>query len=54
MAGFLYFSNILVKDLAERERERMEIWADATKEILRQFGDTGDVAGLKAMISRSL
>lgn len=45
VAGFLYFSNILVKDLAERERERMEIWADATKEILRQFGDTGDVAG---------
>lgn len=37
--AFLYFSNILVKDLSERERERMEIWADATKEILRQFGD---------------
>ena len=34
---FLYFSNKLVKDLTERERERMEIWADATKEIVRQF-----------------
>lgn len=39
VAAFLYFSNILVNDLSERERERMEIWADATKEILRQFGD---------------
>lgn len=39
VAAFLYFSNILVNDLSARERERMEIWADATKEILRQFGD---------------
>lgn len=39
VAAFLYFSNILVNDLSERERERMEIWADATKEILRQLGD---------------
>lgn len=39
VTAFLYFSNILVHDLSERERERMEIWADATKEILRQFGD---------------
>lgn len=37
VAMFLYFSNNLVKDLTERERERMEIWADATKEIVRQF-----------------
>lgn len=44
VVGFLYFSNILVKDLAERERERMEIWADATKEILRQLGDTAEPA----------
>ena len=27
---FLYVSNVLVKDLSARERERMEIWADAT------------------------
>lgn len=47
VTGFLYFSNILVKDLSERERERMEIWADATKEILRQFGDAGDVADVE-------
>ena len=38
--AFLYFSNVLADDLAERERERMMIWADATKEILRQYGDS--------------
>ena len=42
VTAFLYFSNILVKDLAERERERMQIWADATKEILRQLGENSD------------
>ena len=30
---FIYFSNTLVKDLAKQERERMEIWADATREL---------------------
>lgn len=34
---FLYVSNRLVDDLAAQERERMEIWADATKEIINQF-----------------
>ena len=29
----LYISNNLVKDLAAQERERMEIWANATKQI---------------------
>ena len=33
VALFLYISNNLVKDLAEQERERMEIWADATREL---------------------
>lgn len=31
---FLYVSNSLVKDLSEQERDRMQIWADATKEIV--------------------
>ena len=31
---FLYFSNNLVKDLSEQERNRMQIWADATKELV--------------------
>ena len=30
---FIYISNGLVKDLAKQERERMEIWADATREL---------------------
>lgn len=31
---FIYFSNSLVKDLAKQERERMQIWADATREMV--------------------
>lgn len=34
VALFLYFSNSLIGDLAVQERERMQIWADATKEII--------------------
>ena len=33
VALFLYISNNLVKDLAQQERERMEIWAEATQEL---------------------
>lgn len=31
---FLYISSNLVKDLSEQERDRMQIWADATKELV--------------------
>lgn len=34
VASFFYFSNTLVGELAVQERERMQIWADATKEIV--------------------
>lgn len=34
VAGFLYVSNSLVADLSEQERARMQIWADATREII--------------------
>ena len=34
VACFFYFSNQLVSELAVQERERMQIWADATKEIV--------------------
>ena len=37
VVGFMYVSNNMVKDLAASERERMEIWADATKEIVHQL-----------------
>ena len=43
VALFLYISNNLVKDLAEQERERMEIWADATQELATMGNDTGEV-----------
>lgn len=33
VAVFLWVSNSLVSDLAAQERQRMEIWADATREI---------------------
>lgn len=49
----LYNSNNLVKDLAAQERERMEIWADATKEIINQFAlaeqAANDTTGQSAM-----
>lgn len=34
VAFFLYFSSQLVNDLARQERARMQIWADATREIV--------------------
>ncbi|MDE6134018.1 MAG: ATP-binding protein [Muribaculaceae bacterium] len=34
VAVFLYFSDSLIRDLSAQERERMEIWADATREIV--------------------
>ncbi|MCM1517177.1 MAG: ATP-binding protein [Pseudoflavonifractor sp.] len=37
---FLYVSNNLVRDLSEQERARMQIWADATREIIRAADDT--------------
>ena len=42
VALFLYISNNLVKDLAQQERERMEIWANATRE-LATMGNNADV-----------
>lgn len=34
---FIYVSTVLVRDLAAQERQRMEIWADATREIVAAF-----------------
>ena len=34
VAIFFYVSNGLVNDLSQQERDRMEIWADATKQII--------------------
>ena len=40
VATFLYVSTGLVRDLSQQERERMEIWADATREIINSVADT--------------
>ena len=39
---FMYVSTRLVADLSAQERERMQIWADATREILRTATADGD------------
>ncbi|MDE5929974.1 MAG: ATP-binding protein, partial [Muribaculaceae bacterium] len=44
VAVFLYVSNGLVRDLAAQERQRMEIWADATKEIISISGNDSGTA----------
>lgn len=44
VASFLYMSTGLVRDLSEQERVRMEIWADATREIIAPA--TGDGTGV--------
>ena len=41
VAVFLYYSSRMVKDLSEQERQRMEIWADATKDVVNAL-DAGD------------
>lgn len=45
VALFLYFSNGLISDLSAQERERMEIWADATKQIISATSGTGNAGG---------
>lgn len=52
VAVFLYFFSNLVDDLAKQERERMEIWADATKEMITQQSGT-DVDFLFSIINRN-
>lgn len=36
---FLYYSNSLAKEVSAQERERMQVWADATREIARSAPD---------------
>lgn len=45
VACFIYISNNLAKDLARQERDRMEIWADATKELATMGETPVDSAG---------
>ena len=53
VAFFIYVSNNLVRDLAEQERERMQIWADATKQIadLGQYDDASSAENIEFLFS---
>lgn len=44
VALFLYFSDGLIRDLSAVERERMQLWADATKEIVEATTMADDTA----------
>ncbi len=44
VAVFIYISTGLVADLSRQERERMEIWADATREIVSSVADDSGAA----------
>lgn len=46
---FLLYSDSLVKDLSAQERDRMQIWADATREIVNE--STGDAAGSESSMN---
>lgn len=46
---FLYYSDTLVRDLARQERARMEIWANATREIVKSAGNESDQADSSTM-----
>ena len=46
VAGFIWISNNLVKDLAKQERDRMEIWADATKELASMSNEPDEQGNL--------
>lgn len=49
---FLLISNSLVKSLAAQERERMEIWADATQRLVQQEAGT-DIEFLFSIIEQN-
>lgn len=49
---FLLISNNLVKDLGAQERQRMEIWADATKRLAQQDSGT-DIEFLFSIIEQN-
>lgn len=52
VGNFVYFSNDLVTDLSEQERDRMQIWADATKELATMsYADSTAVTNVNFLLS---
>lgn len=45
VGGFLYYSGTLVDELAAQERARMQIWANATRQIINGDDDSGASPG---------
>lgn len=41
---FLYVSDNLVRDLSEQERARMQIWADATRELIKSANESEETS----------
>lgn len=50
VAMFLFISTGLVRDLSQQERERMEIWADATREIISSVADGDGAVNIDFML----
>lgn len=51
VCAFLYFSSLLVHDLSEQERQRMQIWADATRQVANVgMGDEASTADLDFLL----
>ena len=46
VAMFLWVSDGLVRDLSRQERERMQVWADATREMVRVLSDDSGAAAV--------
>ena len=53
IALFLFFSNQLVQSLGQEERTKMEIWADAYKQLLLADENADMTLELKVMASNT-
>ena len=53
VAAFLYISNQLVRDLSVEERNKMEIWAEATRELASEDTDMNMELILKVIQSNT-
>lgn len=51
VALFLFYSDSLVKDLGRQERARMQVWADATREIVNVGTDGGSTDVMDFLLS---
>lgn len=51
VALFLFYSDSLVKDLGRQERARMQVWADATREIVSVGTDGGSTDVMDFLLS---